>query len=355
MRHLVGMIALLLLLAGCNKKQTTQDESSAIQEIASSDDQWTGITISEKGRMFVNFPRWSPDIKMSVAEITEDGKILPFPNEKWNSWKSDKEHPENYFVCVQSVVVDDNNNLWVLDTGNPLFKGVIPYAPKLVKIDLKTGNIADKVVFGFDVLKDNSYLNDLRINTETKHIYITDSNDGAIVVFNYENGNVRRLLDDHFSTEPELPLVINGSPWKNSEGDLNFVASDGIALDSKNKYLYYHALTGLSLYRIETKYLEDTSVSQYSIKNHVEFVARTGASDGLIAGPEDGIYHSNVEENAIIRYNQDGTIDTIAQDHRIKWPDTFTFGKNGDLYFTTSQIHISDPEQPYKIFKIHPN
>jgi len=352
MRHLIGMIALLLLLAGCNKKEKKQDEPSAIQEIASSEDQWTGITISEKGRMFVNFPRWSSDINMSVAEIKEDGKTIPFPNEKWNSWNSNKEHPENYFVCVQSIVVDDNNNLWILDTGNPQFKGVIPYAPKLVKVDLKSGKVVDKVVFGFDVLKDNSYLNDLRINTETKHIYITDSNDGAIVVFNYENGNVRRLLDDHYSTEPELPLVIKGNPWRTSEGELNFVASDGIALDSDNKYLYYHALTGLSLYRIGTKYLEDTSINQFSMKNHVEFVARTGASDGLIAGPDDAIYHSNVEENAIIRYNQNGTIDTVAHDKRIKWPDTFTFGKKGNLFFTTSQIHITNPEEPYKIFKI---
>lgn len=353
MRHLIGMIALLLIMAGCNTKQKKQDESSAIKEIASSENQWTGITISKKGRMFVNFPRWSPDIKMSVAEITEDGKTKPFPNKKWNSWNSDKGDPENYFVCVQSVVADDNNNLWVLDAGNPQFEGVIPYAPKLVKIDLKSGEVVDKVVFGFDVLKDNSYLNDLRINTETKHIYITDSNDGAIVVFNYENGNVRRLLDDHYSTKPELPLVINGNPWKTGEGQLNFVASDGIALNNDNKYLYYHTLTGLSLYRIKTKSLEDTSINQYSMGNYVEFVARTGASDGLIAGPDDAIYHSNVEENAIIRYNQNGTIDTVARDQRIKWPDTFTFDNKGNLYFTTSQIHIPNPEQPYKIFKIN--
>lgn len=355
MKQFIYMVVFLLIMAGCDTKQDKKDETSNIKEVASSENQWTGITISSKGRMFVNFPRWSPDIEMSVAEITEDGKIKPFPNKKWNSWNSGKKHPENYFVCVQSIVIDDNNNLWILDTGNPQFKGVIPYAPKIVKVDINSGEVLDKVVFGFDVLKDNSYLNDLRINTETKHVYITDSNDGAIVVYDYKNGDVRRLLDDHYSTEPELPLVIDGEPWETSDGELNFVASDGIALDNDSKYLYYHALTGLSLYKIETKYLEDTSINKYSMGKYVEFVARTGASDGLIAGTDDAIYHSNVEENAVIRYNQDGTIDTVAQDQRIKWPDTFTFDKNGNLYFTTSQIHLANPDQPYKIFKINMN
>ena len=352
MKYIIAFLTGLMLFSGCNKQNEKPLESDILEEVATSENQWTGMTISKKGRIFVNFPRWSEDIEMSVGEIKDSGEIVPFPNEKWNSWNSDKKNPENFLVCVQSVVIDDNNHLWILDTGNPQFKGVIPYAPKLLEVDLKTGKVINKVVFGFDVLKDNSYLNDLRINTKSKHIYITDSNDGAIVVYNYENGNIRRLLDDHFSTEPELPLVINGKPWRTGGGDLNFVASDGIALDKENEYLYYHALSGLSLYRIKTNTLEDTSIYKFSMGKHVEFVARTGASDGLIAGPDNEIYHSNVEENAIIRYNQNGSIDTVVKDQRIKWPDTFTFGAKGDLYFTTSQIHLKKPEEPYKIFKI---
>ena len=352
MKYIIVFVAGLMLFPSCNKQSKNESDSDVLEEVATSENQWTGMTISKKGRIFVNFPRWSEDIEMSVGEIKKSGEIVPFPDKKWNSWNSDKKNPENYLVCVQSVVIDDKNHLWILDTGNPQFKGVIPYAPKLMKVDLKTGEVIDKIVFGFDVLKDNSYLNDLRINTKSKHIYITDSNDGAIVVYNYENGNIRRLLDDHFSTEPELPLVINGKPWRTGGGDLNFVASDGIALDKENEYLYYHALSGLSLYRIKTNTLEDTSIYKFSMGKHVEFVARTGASDGLIAGPDNEIYHSNVEENAIIRYNQNGSLDTVVKDQRIKWPDTFTFGTKGNLFFTTSQIHVKEPEQPYKIFKI---
>ena len=353
MKNIILFIAALILFSGCNQQNDKKAKSDNLEEVATSENQWTGMTISRDGRIFVNFPRWSEDIEMAVGEIMKSGEIVPFPNEKWNSWNSDKKNPENYLVCVQSVVIDNNNHLWILDTGNPQFNGVIPYAPKLLEVDLKTGEVINKVVFGFDVLKDNSYLNDLRINTKSRHVYITDSNDGAIVVYNYENGNIRRVLDEHYSTEPELPLVINGEPWRTGEGNLSFVASDGIALDKEKEYLYYHALSGLSLYRIKTNILEDNSIDKYSMRDHVEFVARTGASDGLITGPDNEIYHSNVEENAIIRYNQNGRIDTVVKDQRIKWPDTFAFGPKGHLYFTTSQIHISEPKQPFKIFKVN--
>jgi hypothetical protein len=35
----------------------------------------------------------------------------------------------------------------------------------------------------------------------------------------------------------------------------------GIALDLKNDYLYYHALTAHTLYRIKTQYLKDVNLS----------------------------------------------------------------------------------------------
>ena len=39
--------------------------------------QWTGIAVSPSGRVFVNFPRWSPDVPMSVGELGEDGEVAP--------------------------------------------------------------------------------------------------------------------------------------------------------------------------------------------------------------------------------------------------------------------------------------
>ncbi|MDD6770078.1 hypothetical protein [Inconstantimicrobium porci] len=43
----------------------------------------TGVTISETGRIFVNFPKWGDDVKFTVAEIVDD-KIVPYPDLKTN-------------------------------------------------------------------------------------------------------------------------------------------------------------------------------------------------------------------------------------------------------------------------------
>jgi hypothetical protein len=88
--------------------------------------------------------------------------------------------------------------------------------------------------------------------------YITDSGKGAIIVVDLFSGKARRLLDDHKSTKPEpgVKLTVDGRELiDQQEKTPPQIASDGIALDTKNGYLYYHALTGHTLYRIKTSYL----------------------------------------------------------------------------------------------------
>jgi len=351
MRPHVIWIVLTVTLFSCISQEYKEKDHYPITEVAASQDQWTGLTITRDNKIFVNYPRWSDYIPMSVGFLNEQGNPVPFPDSSWNEWSKGMS-AERHFICVQSVVVDDEGRLWVLDPANPQFGGVIQGGAKLVAFEPSTGKMLQRIVFDSTVVQPNSYLNDVRVDTEKGYAYITDSNDGAIVVVNLSNGNSRRLLDEHYSTQPELPLVINGQPWLNAEGQPNLVASDGIALDRDNRFLYYHPLSGLSLYRIDTRFLRDTGISKAERKARVEFVARTVSSDGMITGRDNAIYHSDVENNAIVRYNQDGSLQTIARSEKIKWPDTFTMGPAGNLYFTTSQIHIRNSKQPYRIFKI---
>jgi sugar lactone lactonase YvrE len=353
-RIFIALMILGLVASSCIRQGAKQDKSPEFEEVASSPDQWTGLTVTGNGNIFVNFPRWSENIPMSVGLLDENQKPVAFPGESWNSWQRGMA-PDEHFICVQSVVADDRNRLWVLDPANPMFQGVVPGGAKLVAFNPQTGELLQKIRFDSSVVRPNSYLNDVRLDTENGYAYITDSNDGAIVVVNLSTGRSRRLLDDHYSTEPELPLVIDGQPWLTASGNPNFVASDGIALDQQNDDLYYHALSGLSLYRIDTRYLRDTSLTKQERASKVEFVARTVSSDGMITGPDNSIYHSDVENSAIVRYRPDGKTQVVAQSPSFRWPDTFSFGPEGNLYFTTSQIHIANPEENYKIYKINLN
>ena len=60
----------------------------------------------------------------------------------------------------------------------------------------------------------------------------------------------------------------------------NTVHSDGIALDTKNDLLYFHALTGYSLYAISTDKLITNNTQE--IEKSVKFIAKTSAPDGMI-------------------------------------------------------------------------
>ena len=180
-----------------------------LQEVARfPNQQVTGVGVSQKsGRVFVNFPYWSDDHFVSVAEII-NGQSRAFPDEEWNKPGA----PDSHFVCVQSVVVDDQDNLWILDPAAPKMQEIVKGGPKLVKVDLATNRVVQKIPFGEDVAPAKSYLNDVRIDTANGKAFITDSAKGAIIVVDLVSGNSRRLLDDHKSTKPEsgVKLVVDG-------------------------------------------------------------------------------------------------------------------------------------------------
>jgi Major royal jelly protein len=127
--------------------------------------QFTGITISKTGRFFINFPRWSDRYQYAVVEVMPDGSTQPFPDAKWNQWDRKPSTAGQQFVCVQSVVVDDQNALWVVDPAAPLLTSPVPGGAKLVKIDLATNTVTQVIHFNSDVVFPDSYLNDIRLDT----------------------------------------------------------------------------------------------------------------------------------------------------------------------------------------------
>jgi sugar lactone lactonase YvrE len=346
----VALVANALAVAGAD-----------LQEVASfPDQQVTGVGVSPKsGRIFVNFPYWSDQHSISVAEIV-NGQPKPFPNEEWNKPGAAASH----FVCVQSVVVDDHDNLWVLDPAAPKMQEIVKGGPKLVKIDLKANQVVQTIPFGEGIAPAKSYLNDVRIDTRCNTAFITDSGKGAIIVVNLKNGNARRLLEGHPSTQPEkdFKLVVDGRELIDQQKKAPpQIASDGIALDSKNGYLYYHALTAHKLYRIKTSFLTDEHLSRKDLESKVEYVGQTPAPDGMLEALDGSIYLTDLEHNAVVHWNAETkSIEQIIADKRLRWPDTLSWGPNGELYVTTSQIENmprfndgkSTRTEAYKLWKI---
>ncbi len=211
---------------------STPADLATLEMVASfPNQQVTGIAVSKHGRIFVNFPNWSDDHTLSVAEII-DGKPVPYPNEEWNRAGT----PDKHFVCVQSVFVDESDSLWILDPAAPKMKEIVKGGPKLVKVDLVKNAIVQTIPFSEQVAPKMSYLNDVRVDTKAQTAFITDSGLGAIIVLDLRTGKARRVLEDDHSTkaEKDFKLQVKGRELLGDNGKPPQIHSDGIALDALN-------------------------------------------------------------------------------------------------------------------------
>jgi sugar lactone lactonase YvrE len=325
---------------------------TVLQQAAQFEHQVTGVTVSERGRIFVNFPRWTEDSPVSVAEVMKDGSLRPYPDEQWNAWRNvrrDELDPSDHFVCVQSVVADGRGSIWVVDPAAPAVDGIVPGGPKLVRIDLATDRVARVIQFGQDVAIPGSYLNDVRFSKDGKYAFLTDAGQrGALVVVDLASGKARRVLDGHPSTQPEKGVVVttDGKPLRYPDGRKVLFAADSIALSSDGAYLYWKPLTGNTLYRIQTAALTGRGLAGEDVSTFVQPYGKVGPTDGLwIARGTDTLFITSIEDNAVKARNlaqgPAGALRTVVQDPRLRWPDTFSQGPDGSLYVTTSRIQDS--------------
>ncbi|OAB28876.1 Major royal jelly protein [Flavobacterium fryxellicola] len=340
MKKTFNLLALFIVFVSCKEavnnkidiETTKQTKSSTneVQQVAEfKGQQVTGVTVSTTGRIFVNFPRWRKGVEYSVVEITSDNQKVAYPNEEWNSWEIGSAVEDQKFVGVQSVVSFENK-LYVLDTRNPLF-GTVLDAPRLFVFNLSDNKLEKTYTLKKNSYYPNSYINDLRVDKKNNKIYCTDSGRAGLIVLDITSGKSVRVLDNHFSTKAEQSyLTFDNKKW------VNTINSDGIALDTKNDLLYYHALTSYSLYSVPTKVLAKGTTKE--VEQSVKFVAKTAAPDGMILDKNGTLYFADLENSKIMYRKQDGSIHVLIEGATIRWADTFSI-YNNYLYFTNSRIN----------------
>lgn len=340
-----------------------QEGKAALTKVASFEHQVTGITVARDGRIFVNFPRWSEDAPVSVAEL-KDGKPVPFPDDQWNAWRNaraDELSPKDHFVCVQSVVADGQDRLWVVDAAAPAMAHVIKDGPKLVGIDLKTNKVIKTIPFDTTTVLQASYLNDVRISPDGKTAYLTDSGaEGALIVVDLDSGSAKRILSGDPSTMPDKSVTVSydGKPLRRPDGRGVEFAADGIALSNDGKTLYWQAIKGKTLYSLPTDSLTGwaaasvvpDTLTDKSLAGKIAKVGENGVADGLLIARRDGrMYVTSPQDNAVkvrdLAGGKDG-LATLVQDPSLRWPDTFGEGPDGTIYVTTSHIQDSVDYKP---------
>ena len=329
----------------------------------------TGVTVSQSRRIFVNFPRWGDDVDYTVAEV-KNGETVAYPNAEIN--RPNTSNSSESFISVQSVVVDPQERMWILDTGSIEFGPTSYGGPKLIGVDLKTNRIFKKILFPQDVALTTTYLNDIRFDLrrgEAGIAFITDSSSNGpngIIVVDLDSGRSWRKLNDHPSTKAEpnfLPLV-EGQPVMNRPPDgpptpLK-LGSDGIAISADGERLFYCQLASRRLYSASVDALANEELSDEQVAETVTDEGdKGGGSDGLESDAENRVYLTNYEHNVILQRSPDGMYQTIVHDPRVLWPDTLSVADDGYLYFIANQLHRQPRyqqgkdlrEKPYSLFR----
>jgi sugar lactone lactonase YvrE len=308
----------------------------------------TGVAVSREGRVFVSFPRWSDPIDTSVAEV-KTGLTFPYPDARWNP--SQPGEAATTFVGVQSVVVDAKNRLWVLDTGTINMGRVIPGGAKLVAFDLASNKPVVTIALSPDVALPTSYLNDVRVDVsrgKAGFAFVSDSSPAgpnAIVVVDIDAKKAWRRLVDHPSVKPQpgFLAIVEGRPLyaqrPGQAGRTPFAAGvDGIEISPDGKWLYYSPLASRRLYSASADALSDMHMPDSEVAQTVKDLGDKGVSDGLIMAADGTLYATEIEHDGIARRLVDGTMEALASDPRLLWPDSMAIGPDGYLYVTANQL-----------------
>lgn len=358
----------LAALAGC----AASDDGAAsdggrrepLEKVAELTTMPTGIAVSQEGRLFVSFPRWEDPIPYTVAELVE-GKPVPYPDLRQNEGKT-----PDQLICVQSVVVDPRDRLWLLDAGSIDLGPVVRDGPKLVGIDLATNERFAVIRFPDDVVLPTTYLNDVRFDLRggRELAFITDSSasgPNAIIVVDLVSGRSWRRLNDHPSVRPEpaFQATLDGRPLLLREPERApaplRVGCDGLAISADR--LFYCPLTSRALHSVSLEALADEALSDAEVARTIQGHARDFASDGLEADAEGRVYLTDWEHGAIKRFDpRAGTFEALLEDVELSWPDTLALSGAGYLYVTASQLHrqrkFNDGadlrERPYGVYRL---
>jgi len=161
---------------------------------------------------------------------------------------------------------------------NPI--GAIAGTPAVWILDLNDNAVKSQYFFPDDVVSSTtSFLNDIVVDESTGLAYLSDAwSNGAIIVLDMTLAKSRRYQGASTKNDPNYALIVNGINY----GTRIFTTpTDGIALTSDNKAVFYSQVQGTSLYRLPTSILGNFSASNSQIDAAVERIGTKEPSDGL--------------------------------------------------------------------------
>lgn len=325
--------------------------ASSLEEVLSYPEPIGNVAVNRDGRVFFTVhPESRPEGNRLLEFVA--GAAVPYPSAAVQT---------ELFDSVLGVSIDSLNRLWTIDNGNHGLR-----TARIVGIDLDNGEILRNQAIDKSLAPAGSFLQDLQVSADGRTIVIADTSvwrkKPALIVYDVETGEARRVLESHWSVSSERFVI------RTETREMKFLGGaiamrggvDGIALGPE--WLYFGALTGSGLFRIRIDDLRDFELPPSQIANRIERFSDKPLSDGLSTDVEGNVYITDVEHNAIFLLDQQRALTTLIQSRSIRWPDALSFGPDGYLYVADSALQnviLQSREQieasaPFRIFRFRP-
>ncbi|MDO6472773.1 L-dopachrome tautomerase-related protein [Maribacter sp. 1_MG-2023] len=328
MKKLVLITALSsLVLVMCkspNEKKNVQSEGTTTQiekvtheiktaeTVFSSQDIRPGnLAVTSNGRLFVTMnPLVAPTTK--VFELNKDGKNVSYPNDEYATGVN------SILKAVIGIRADSKDNLWLLDMG----------AKQFVVWDTKNEKLVKTIAIPEAVIKPASFLQDFIIDEKHNRVIIADMTQGdlksapepAFIVINTENGEAKRMAQNHPSMMPEM------------EGGF---ALNPIAIDPKFNWVYFGALHGETMYRVPASSFN----SDEELVNTIERFGVKSFSDGMAVDKNGNVYVTNVVDGEIGLSTKEAYTTLAKIPEGQSWPDGLYVANDGFIYGTVDQLN----------------
>ncbi|MFZ2897588.1 MAG: L-dopachrome tautomerase-related protein [Saprospiraceae bacterium] len=303
-------------------------DTAALEAVYASPEPLGNVAVSASGRIFLTIHPESRAPGPKVVEI-RDGEAWPFPDAGF----------QDEWVTPLGIFVDTKNRLWVLDHGNHGMK-----RPQLLGFDLEADTLIYRHRFSREEAPMGSYLNDLQVATGREVAIITDLSvlrqRPALLVHDLSAGRSRRLLEADSTTKAQ-PWIIrteNGSLSLPGNWASLRLGADGIALDAREEWLYYAAVSHHSLFRVTLTDLLDEGLPAPDLRERVERAGPKPLSDGLSIDKTGRVVITAIEQQGLMLLEENKLKTLVSAPGKIRWADGCSFGPDDYLYFTDSAL-----------------
>ena len=324
------------------------------------------------GRLFVSHhPMFETATR--VSEVVAPGELRPFPDAHWNDPAASADQRLDSVLGLRS---DAEDRLWLLDMGS---RGGTP--PRFVVWDTRgsaggTGRLDRILPITPGALSRHSEPNDFVLDARNNAAYIADEgvgrdgdgSGGALIVVDLGTGLSRRRLHGTRSTRAEaVPMLVDGrevrKTGKGGGTSPMHVGCDGIMLDHRSEWLHYGPASGGASYRVRVADLLDPGLPDAELAARVERYASRPNAGGYAIDAEDNLYMTEIGGRAIgVIPAADRTYRRLAEHPEMLWPDGLTWGPDGMLYTTVSQLPLAAPlnggmrgdRQPHLLMRMRP-